>query len=203
SACNTTLSSGLSAHPRRHPGWHPAAWRLVALLTQLSCSALHCSRDDRVGVHLVSRRRLHPGADGVRYCCQSETQALVDARRCAGAPEEVYSPSARTFPPDAGASFAEGPASAGCVSAKARGSSRGAPGPEFFRNRNVFSGPGWVPASASGDCRVLSHCTRDSMLHCTNIRYGGGPKGIGADFPDLSCTGALALGRRVHAICSS
>src|SRR5262249_2461816 len=68
STCNTTLSSGLSAHPRRHPRWHPAAWRLVALLTQLSCTALHCSGDDRVGVHLVSRRRLHPGAEGVRYC---------------------------------------------------------------------------------------------------------------------------------------
>src|SRR5262249_47350156 len=62
-------------------GWHPAAWRLVALLTQLSCPALHCSRDDRVGVRLVSRRRLRPGAGGVRYSCQSEPQALVDAGR--------------------------------------------------------------------------------------------------------------------------
>src|SRR5262249_9290257 len=108
--------------------------------------------------YTFSRRRLHPGADSVRYCCQSETQALVDAGREARAPQEVYSTSARTFPPHTGASISDGAASAGCVSAKALGPSHRAPGPESFRNRNGFSGPGWVRASASGDCRVLSHC---------------------------------------------
>src|SRR5262249_52361867 len=107
----------------------------------------------------------------------------------------VYSTSARTFPPYTGAAISDGPASAGCVSAKALGPSHRAPGPEPFRNRNGFSGPGWVRASASGDCRVLSHCTRDSMLHCTNIRYGGITKCIGSDYANLSGPGRCRLVR--------
>src|SRR5262249_16903729 len=82
------------------------------------------------------------------------------------------------FPPSAGASISDGPAGAGCVSAKALGPSRRAPGPEPFRYCDGSSGPGGGRASASGDCRGLSHCTRDSMLHRTNIRYGGGALGL-------------------------
>src|SRR5215813_8314266 len=43
--------------------------------------------------------------------------------------------------------------------------------------------------------RLLSHCTRDSMLYCTNIRYGGIPRCIGSDHANLAGTGRCRLVR--------